>query len=45
MADGERGGLIATAVRLDRLSADGWRAAQASADAIAKRWRDPDAGI
>jgi alpha,alpha-trehalase len=44
-AFGEALELFATAARLDRLGPDGWRAAQVAADAIAKRWRDPDAGI
>jgi alpha,alpha-trehalase len=37
--------LFAEAERLDRLDADGWRAADAAADAIATRWTEPDAGI
>jgi len=37
--------LFAAAARHDRLDTDGWRAAQTAADAIAKRWREPDAGI
>jgi GH15 family glucan-1,4-alpha-glucosidase len=37
--------LLAAAARLDRLSEDGWQAARAAADAIAKRWAEPDAGI
>jgi hypothetical protein len=37
--------LLATAARLDRLSADGWKAARTAAGAIAKRWAEPDAGI
>lgn len=37
--------LLATAARLGRLSRDGWRAARTAADAIANRWREPDAGI
>ena len=37
--------LLAAAGRLDRLSADGWRAARVAVDAIAKRWPEPDAGI
>jgi len=44
-AFGETLQLLATAARLDRLSADGWQAARAAADAIAKRWPEPDAGI
>jgi alpha,alpha-trehalase len=42
---GEALQLLATAARLDRLDQDGWRAARAAADAIAKRWTEPDAGI
>jgi hypothetical protein len=37
--------LLAAAARLDRLSPDGWRAVRVAADAIAKRWTEPDAGI
>jgi hypothetical protein len=37
--------LFAAAARHDRLDADGWRAAGIAADAIARRWREPDAGI
>jgi alpha,alpha-trehalase len=37
--------LLAAAGRHDRLDGDGWRAAEIAADAIAGRWRDPDAGI
>jgi alpha,alpha-trehalase len=44
-AFGEALQLLATAARLDRLSPDGWQAAGAAADAIAKRWAEPDAGI
>lgn len=44
-AFGEALQLLATAARLDRLDADGWRAIQVAVDAVAKRWRDPDAGI
>jgi GH15 family glucan-1,4-alpha-glucosidase len=44
-AFGEALQLLATAARLDRLTRDGWQAARAAADAIAKRWPEPDAGI
>jgi GH15 family glucan-1,4-alpha-glucosidase len=44
-AFGEALQLLAAAARLDRLSQDGWQAARAAADAIAKRWPEPDAGI
>ena len=37
--------LFAAAARHDRLDADGWRAAEVAADAIAARWAEPDAGI
>jgi alpha,alpha-trehalase len=37
--------LFAAAARHDRLDADGWRAAEIAADAIAARWQEPDAGI
>ena len=37
--------LLAEAARADRLDADGWRAAEVAAGAIAERWREPDAGI
>jgi alpha,alpha-trehalase len=37
--------LLAAAGRLDRLSPDGWQAARVAADAIARRWSEPDAGI
>jgi GH15 family glucan-1,4-alpha-glucosidase len=37
--------LFAAAGRQDRLNADAWRAAEAAADAIEGRWRDPDAGV
>src|SRR5579875_1534105 len=42
---GEALELLAAAGRLDRLPPDGWRAAKAAADAIAKRRDDGDAGI
>jgi GH15 family glucan-1,4-alpha-glucosidase len=44
-AFGEALQLLATAARLGRLDQDGWRAARAAADAITKRWTEPDAGI
>ena len=44
-AFGEALQLLATAARLGLLDQDGWRAARAAADAIAKRWTEPDAGI
>ncbi|MGH8154149.1 MAG: glycoside hydrolase family 15 protein, partial [Rhodanobacteraceae bacterium] len=37
--------LLAAAARHDHLDADGWRAAEAAADAIAARWTEPEAGI
>ncbi|MEU6394602.1 glycoside hydrolase family 15 protein [Streptomyces sp. NPDC046939] len=37
--------LFAAAQRLDRLDADGWKAADAAVRAVAERWREPDAGI
>ncbi|MFI0900454.1 glycoside hydrolase family 15 protein [Streptomyces sp. NPDC020983] len=37
--------LLAAAARHDRLDGDGWRAALAAAEAVEKRWREPDAGI
>jgi alpha,alpha-trehalase len=37
--------LLAAAARHDRLDAEGWRAAEIAADAVAKRWQEPDAGI
>jgi GH15 family glucan-1,4-alpha-glucosidase len=37
--------LFASAADCDRLDADGWRAAEIAADAIANRWQEPDAGI
>ncbi len=37
--------LFAAAARHDHLDADGWRAAEAAAAAIAKRWTEPEAGI
>jgi hypothetical protein len=37
--------LFSEASRLDRLDADGWRAAQTAAESIAARWTEPDSGI
>ena len=37
--------LFSQAARLDRLDADGWRAVEAAAEAIADRWTEADAGI
>lgn len=37
--------LFAAAARHDRLDADGWRAADAAAGTIARRWTETDAGI
>jgi GH15 family glucan-1,4-alpha-glucosidase len=37
--------LFAAAAEHDHLDADGWRAAEIAADAIAGRWEEPDAGI
>lgn len=37
--------LLAAAADHDRLDADGWRAAETAAEAIAERWEEPDAGI
>ena len=37
--------LLAAAAGHDRLDADGWRATEVAADAIAARWQEPDAGI
>jgi hypothetical protein len=42
---GEALQLFSAADALDRLDADGWRAAEIAADAIAQRWQEPDAGI
>jgi hypothetical protein len=44
-AVGESLSLFAATARHDMLSADGWRAAEAAAGVIGKRWREPDAGI
>src|ERR1700733_623311 len=37
--------LLAAAAGLGMLAEDDWRAAEIAADAIEKRWREPDAGI
>lgn len=37
--------LFSAAAGHDHLDADGWRAAEVAADAIAQRWREPDAGV
>jgi hypothetical protein len=37
--------LFAAAARHDHLDAEGWRAIEVAADAIAERWREYDAGI
>ena len=37
--------LLAAAARHDHLDADGWRAAETAAGAIAARWQQPEAGI
>ncbi len=37
--------LLASAARLDRAGAEEWRAAEIAADAIEKRWTEPDAGV
>jgi hypothetical protein len=42
---GETLSLLAAAARHDMLAEDDWRAAAVAADAIEKRWREPDAGI
>ncbi|MGH3297908.1 MAG: glycoside hydrolase family 15 protein [Trebonia sp.] len=42
---GEALSLLAAAAGLDMLAEDDWRAAEIAADAIEKRWREPDAGI
>jgi hypothetical protein len=44
-AFGEALELFALAAGHDRLDADGWRAAEAAVDAIARRGHEPDAGI
>jgi alpha,alpha-trehalase len=42
---GETLSLLAAAAKHDMLSEDDWRAAVITADAIEKRWQEPDAGI
>jgi GH15 family glucan-1,4-alpha-glucosidase len=42
---GEALSLFAAAARLDRLDAEGWRAAATAADAIGARWNEPDSGF
>jgi GH15 family glucan-1,4-alpha-glucosidase len=42
---GEALQLLAAAADDDLLDADDWRAAEAAAEAIAERWREPEAGI
>jgi alpha,alpha-trehalase len=37
--------LLATAARHDRLDTQHWKAAEIAADAITRRWTEPDAGI
>ncbi|CAG7645998.1 glycoside hydrolase family 15 protein [Actinacidiphila bryophytorum] len=37
--------LLAAAARHGRLDADGWQAALTAAEAVGKRWQEPDAGI
>jgi hypothetical protein len=37
--------LLASAARHDRLDKDAWRAAVTAAEAVEKRWQEPDAGI
>jgi alpha,alpha-trehalase len=37
--------LFAAAAEHDRLDADGWHAGTIAADAIGRRWREPDAGV
>ncbi len=44
-AFGEALALLAEAAGLDRLDADGWRAADAAVAAIRRHWRKPDGGI
>ncbi len=44
-AFGEALQVFAAADELDRLDADGWAAAEIAANAVAARWREPDAGI
>jgi alpha,alpha-trehalase len=42
---GESLDLLAAAGRLDMLAEENWRAAATAAEAIEKRWQEPDAGI
>jgi hypothetical protein len=42
---GESLELLAAAARLDMLAEENWRAAATAAEAIEKRWQEPDAGI
>jgi alpha,alpha-trehalase len=44
-AFGEALQVLAAAARADRLDDDGWRAAEVAANAVRRRWREPDAGI
>ena len=44
-AFGESLSLLAAAARRDLLGEEDWQAASVAADAIAKRWEEPDAGI
>jgi hypothetical protein len=37
--------LLAAAARHDRLDPDGWKAVLIAADAVEKRWQEPDAGV
>jgi GH15 family glucan-1,4-alpha-glucosidase len=37
--------LLAAAARVDRLDADGWRAAEVALEAIGQRWQEPDCGV
>lgn len=37
--------LLAAAARHERLDTDGWQAVLAAAEAVEKRWQEPDAGI
>ena len=37
--------LLAEAAQCDVLDSDGWKAVEVAADAVAERWREPDAGI
>jgi GH15 family glucan-1,4-alpha-glucosidase len=42
---GEALQLFARAAQQDRLSLEGWRAAQVAAESIEKRWEEPDSGV